>query len=108
MGMNHQSGIIRTNHKNPLYIDVQYWNNLAKNCSKYLSKGRKVFVEGRLSINNWVGKDGAKKQKMFCKGDVINFLNSETKETKAPKHPEEKVEREDLTTEDEELQSIPF
>lgn len=91
--------------KNPLYIDVQYWNNLARNCSKYLSKGRKVFVEGRLSINNWVGKDGAKKQKMFCKGDVINFLNSENKEVKPPT---KETESEDLTTEDEELQSVPF
>jgi single-strand DNA-binding protein len=91
--------------KSPLYIDVQYWNNLARNCSKYLSKGRKVFVEGRLSINSWVGKDGTKKQKMFCKGDVINFLNSENRETKPST---KEAESEDLTTEDEELQSVPF
>ena len=31
------------NDKNPLFIDVQTWNNVAKNCAKYLEKGRKVF-----------------------------------------------------------------
>lgn len=90
--------------KNPLYIDVQYWNNLARNCNKFLSKGRKVFVEGKLSINSWTGKDGTKRQKMFCKGDVINFLSAEKKEEPKQKESQNK----DLTTEDEELKNIPF
>jgi len=29
------------------------WSRLAENCSKYLEKGRKVFVEGRLETRNW-------------------------------------------------------
>lgn len=35
------------------------WNKLAELCSQLLSKGRKVFVEGRLRTNNWQGQDGS-------------------------------------------------
>lgn len=34
------------------------WNKLAELCSQLLSKGRKVFVEGRLSTRSWTGQDG--------------------------------------------------
>ena len=34
------------------------WNKLAELCSQYLTKGRKAYVEGRLSTRNWTGQDG--------------------------------------------------
>lgn len=34
------------------------WNKLAELCSQFLTKGRKVYVEGRLSTRNWQDKDG--------------------------------------------------
>jgi len=34
------------------------WSRLAENCSKYLEKGRKVFVEGRLETRNWEDEEG--------------------------------------------------
>lgn len=34
------------------------WNKLAELCSQFLTKGRKVYVEGRLSTRNWTGQDG--------------------------------------------------
>ena len=34
------------------------WRKLAELCSQFLVKGRKVYVEGRLSTRNWTGKDG--------------------------------------------------
>lgn len=37
------------------------WNKLAELCSQFLNKGRKVYVEGRLSTRNWTGQDGAQK-----------------------------------------------
>lgn len=92
--------------KSPLYIDVQYWNNIARNCKKFLKKGRKVFIEGRLAINSWTGNDGVKKQKMYCKGDIINFLSLDKKDEN-PKSEKPKQSK-DLTEEDEELRNIPF
>jgi len=46
--------------------DVQYhrvvaWQKLAELCGKLLNKGRKVFVEGRLTYRSYVGKDGVQR-----------------------------------------------
>lgn len=37
------------------------WNKLAEICSKLLTKGRKVYVEGRLQTRSWTGQDGAQR-----------------------------------------------
>ncbi len=38
------------------------WNKLAELCSQFLVKGRKVFVEGRLTTRSWTAQDGNQKQ----------------------------------------------
>jgi single-strand DNA-binding protein len=38
------------------------WNKLAELCSQFLTKGRKVFVEGRLQTRQWNAQDGTQKQ----------------------------------------------
>ncbi|MFC1625510.1 single-stranded DNA-binding protein [Patescibacteria group bacterium] len=38
------------------------WNKLAEICAQLLKKGRKVYVEGRLSTRSWTGQDGAQRQ----------------------------------------------
>jgi len=37
------------------------WNKLAELCSQLLSKGRKIYVEGRLRTNQWQGQDGTQR-----------------------------------------------
>ena len=37
------------------------WNKLAELCSQFLVKGRKVYVEGRLSTRSWTAQDGQQK-----------------------------------------------
>jgi single-strand DNA-binding protein len=37
------------------------WNKLGELCSQFLVKGRKVYVEGRLTTRTWTGQDGAQK-----------------------------------------------
>lgn len=46
--------------------DVQYhriiaWNKLAELCGKLLTKGRKIYLEGRLSYRSYTGKDGTQR-----------------------------------------------
>lgn len=40
---------------------VVTWGKLAENCAKLLSKGKQVYVEGRLQTRSWDDKDGNKK-----------------------------------------------
>lgn len=37
------------------------WNKLAEICGQLLKKGRKIYVEGRLSTRSWQDKDGSTK-----------------------------------------------
>lgn len=38
------------------------WNKLAEICSQILTKGRKIYVEGRLQTRNWQSQDGQERQ----------------------------------------------
>lgn len=40
---------------------VVAWNKLAELCSQLLTKGRKIYVEGRLRTNQWQGQDGTQR-----------------------------------------------
>lgn len=42
------------------WFRITAWNKLAETCNEFLSKGRKVFVEGRLQTRTWDGQDGQK------------------------------------------------
>lgn len=37
------------------------WNKLAELCSQLLTKGRKIFIEGRLRTNSWTAQDGTQR-----------------------------------------------
>lgn len=41
---------------------VVAWNKLAEICSQLLSKGRRVYIEGRLSTRTWTAQDGGNRQ----------------------------------------------
>ncbi len=45
------------------FHNVIAWNKLAEICAQLLKKGRKVYVEGRLSTSTWQAPDGAQRNK---------------------------------------------
>ena len=40
------------------WFTVVAWNKLAELCNQYLTKGRRVYVEGRIKSSTWTGTDG--------------------------------------------------
>jgi single-strand DNA-binding protein len=42
------------------WFNVVAWNKLAETCGQYLTKGQKVYIEGRLQTRSWDGTDGQK------------------------------------------------
>jgi single-strand DNA-binding protein len=62
------------NRDETLFVDVTTWAKQAELCSQYLSKGRPVFVEGRLRLESWTGNDGQKRSKMGVVAQNIQFL----------------------------------
>jgi single-strand DNA-binding protein len=55
------------------YVDVEVWGRTAENCKQYLTKGRPVFVEGQLKLDQWE-QDGQKKSKLKVRADRVQFL----------------------------------
>jgi single-strand DNA-binding protein len=45
------------------FHNIVAWNKLAEICAQLLKKGRKVYVEGRLSTRSWQGQDGVQRQR---------------------------------------------
>lgn len=52
------------------------WGKTAENCAKYLTKGRSVYVEGRLQTRSWVDKDGRSCYKTEIIASNVEFLGS--------------------------------
>jgi single-strand DNA-binding protein len=61
----------------PNFIDVIMFGTRGESVSRFLSKGSKVAVEGKLRWSSWEDKDsGAKRSKIEVVADDIEFLSS--------------------------------
>src|SRR3989344_2683204 len=58
------------------FTRIVSWNKLAELCSQLLSKGRKVYVEGRLQTRSWETPDGVSKQSTEVVIDDMRILDS--------------------------------
>jgi len=47
-------------HTETEWFNVVAWSKLAETCKQYLSKGKQVYVEGRLQTRRWEDKEGVK------------------------------------------------
>lgn len=59
------------------------WNKLAEICSQFLVKGRKVYVEGRLSTRSWTAQDGAQRSTTEVVIDDMILLDNKRPDTGA-------------------------
>ena len=58
----------------PNYFSVTVWGAQGENCSRFLSKGRPVAIDGRLEWREWQGQDGAKRESVEIVADAVQFL----------------------------------
>ena len=56
------------------FVDCTAFAGQAETINKYLSKGRPVFVEGRLTFDSWTGQDGTKRTKLKVTVENFQFL----------------------------------
>lgn len=61
--------------KQTSFYRIIVWNGAAKNCAKYLKKGRAVLVEGRLDTRSFELESGEKKYFTQIVGDRVTFLS---------------------------------
>ena len=79
--------------------NIVVWGKQAENADKYLSRGKSVYVEGRITTRSWVDKEGNKRYKTEIVAQNIQFLggkdvSGEPNEEKPKAEPEPIVDDE--------------
>jgi single-strand DNA-binding protein len=58
------------------FHNIIAWRKLADICAKYLHKGSKVFIEGRLQTTDWTGQDGVKRYRTEIVAENMIMLDT--------------------------------
>jgi len=100
------------------FHNVIAWRKLAEICSKYLHKGSKVFIEGRLQTTDWTGQDGVKRYRteivaenmimLDTKGGSANGNFGATKNNANTSEPIIEIPEEPTDDEEIRVENIPF
>ncbi|HBF40767.1 MAG TPA: single-stranded DNA-binding protein [Anaerolineaceae bacterium] len=71
--------------KETVWFRVSAWGKLAETCNNFLSKGKLVLVEGRLTADSktggpriWTGQDGTPKANYEISAQSVKFLSAKT------------------------------
>ena len=65
------------NREEVAFIDCEAWGRTAEVMSQYLTKGRPVFIEGRLRQDTWQDKEsGQNRSKLLVVVDNFQFIDS--------------------------------
>lgn len=65
---------------------VVIWGKTAESLSEYLTKGKQVYIEGRLQTREWTDKDGQKRFTTEIRSDRIVLLGGGERRDAGPAH----------------------
>ena len=74
------------------WFNIVAWNRLAEQCNQFLTKGRLVYVEGRLRTRNWDDQEGQRHYRTEAIASRVTFLD---RQAAAPLTDEKSGEAED-------------
>ena len=60
----------------PNFIDCTMWGARAEKLQQYLTKGRRVALNGRLHFRSWEAQDGSKRSKLEVVADNLVFMST--------------------------------
>jgi single-strand DNA-binding protein len=64
-----------TKREEVTYVDIILWAKLAELAGQYLTKGKSIYIEGRLQLDTWEDKaSGQKRSKLRMIGEQMQFL----------------------------------
>ena len=89
------------------FFNIVVWRNQAENCSKFLKKGSKCGIVGRLQNSSYEASDGTKRYATDIVADEVEFLNSRNSDSSdvpsMPSSPKPQTELEPIDDD-----SLPF
>jgi single-strand DNA-binding protein len=64
------------NKQETLFIDITVFGRSAEIANQYLRKGRRVLIEGRLVLDQWVDQTGQKRSKHSIIAEKVQFMEN--------------------------------
>ena len=58
------------------FVDCEAWGRTAEIMKQYLTKGRPVFIEGRLKLDQWEDKEGKKQSRLRVVVENFQFIGA--------------------------------
>lgn len=98
------------------YHNCVLWGKLADIAGQYLSKGRQVFLEGRIETRDWTGQDGVKRYRteivvsnLIMLGGGSGGGNNSAARPSAPSHGTDDMPPPQVSSDDDiKVEDIPF
>ncbi|MBL9150826.1 MAG: single-stranded DNA-binding protein [Phycisphaerae bacterium] len=56
------------------YVDCEAWGRQAEVIAQYMSKGKPIFIDGRLKLDTWEDKEGKKQSKLRVVIEEFQFV----------------------------------
>ena len=73
------------------WFRVTAWGKVAESCAQYLTKGSKVFVEGRLRENKWEDNEGNERRTVEVTASNVQFLDPKPVQNEGAKVDEDDI-----------------
>jgi single-strand DNA-binding protein len=64
----------RKGEEKTTWFDVVVFDKLGELCGQHLAKGRTVLVQGRISVEDWTDKDGARRRSWSLIANTVQFV----------------------------------
>lgn len=87
---------------------VSFFNKRAESLSRLLSKGSKVFVEGRIQTRSWEDRDGNKRYATEINAFDVGLLGDSQRQQQQPARAPEPAQHQESTPFDGGVDDIPF
>ena len=94
---------------NTEWHNVVVRNKAAEICEKYLNKGDKIYVEGKIKTRKWQSEDGVQRYSTEIHVNEFNFLSNKTEgNSMNPPRPEVPPSFNESTPSDDQVDDLPF
>ena len=71
------------NKQEVMFIDITVFGRSAEVANQYLRKGKKVLIEGRLVLDQWVDSTGQKRSKHSIVAEKVQFMDSKNSDNES-------------------------
>lgn len=95
---------------------IEMWDSLAKVAEKYLTKGRQVYIEGKIKTDKWQDQNGVDKYTTRIRANVLQMLgnrddreDSGSNNTNAPERQNTTAKPvQEVKSESDDMDDLPF